>query len=466
MALSASENPVIIAADATPQSRDIQIKWTDSIRAAIFEKHVGQSFKARDMTDPEQASQSYDVTITPGDVYTAVMYNESHTTTPDPNKSLTEPRPELILSVFGLADRRLELIADAKIESKGGTFVVFKVSTSAPTSALVQVGETVPVTDIVGLPSFEAPVVLEPEAASVGALTVHTLVATPLVPGRLYIAIILVSDKSGRWDFREIAFNTNKRRVSGTIDSIFIVNCGDPSIGEAQFWVDVHETGTSGADKVFRQFSLGNDEFNIINSQTIPLPRHRAACPGRLRLGRRKLRLRSTRRSISMSTALNMMAPGLTSALAPLLLQGYFNSRPGRARKQCRAKAKLSPRKIRPAARPPSNSASRSPGAWITSSVAGLSRELPGAADQLTPQGRLPSEQEAARDGLQPESGQAHIGAVARGRGERQPLRTLDDFLGDDWLTRSLCLVRTRTLKDSLAKELLSSGPAPRMDQR
>jgi hypothetical protein len=281
MALSASKNPVIIKADATPQSQIIQINWTDYFAVAIFERHVGQAFTERDIPNDVQANKSYDVTITPGDVYTAVMYDANATEPHDPNKSLKEPPPESILTVFGFSDKRLPLIADVKLESKGGTFAVFKVSTTSPTSALVQIGETTPVTDIVGMPSFEAPVMLEPQSrsigpaaqsASIGPAAVHTLEATPLVPGRLYVALILVSDPSGIWDYREITFNTNKRRVSGTIDSIFVQNSGDSSVGEAQFWVDVYETGSSRANKLIRQFSLGNDDYDVVNLQTITLP--------------------------------------------------------------------------------------------------------------------------------------------------------------------------------------------------
>jgi hypothetical protein len=274
MGLTASQNPYFVAA-GNPK---LSITWEKADEPVeIWERFSTEppvKFNIRDLAESEVQQRKIEVDLTAGEVYTAALYvqGQHH---PNPNNNLDDPPPSDLLFVPAIQDQHRNLIHMADPVSGGGTFLEAFVTTPTDAFVLMQVGTTAPVViptqtaSDVQLMQIEAPAAHD---QVVNGAT-HDLQCKPLIPGELYSVVIMAVDTDGFWDCKVTSVNTKLRQVDITIKNIHVVNDGDSlTNGEAQFWVTIFESGTAESDTVVRTFTLGNDDFEIIDNQDIPAP--------------------------------------------------------------------------------------------------------------------------------------------------------------------------------------------------
>jgi hypothetical protein len=257
--LSASPNPVVMVLpiSGTIPPGKTKISFDHDIPDVTFgEDRDGTGFHFLDLKSSEMDAKAFEVTnLMPGLVLRIGMFSGKAI----PGRTLLEQEALAIVTIFVL-DSRPKALVNQHVFKSGGTFALWSVSTDKEdTWVFMQVGASPPITDAFGILSIDEPtreVISNPTK-------MHNVEAQPLTPGQFFSAIIRVSNSAGFWQCLQVLFKTKKRKVTGEITKIIIDNCGEDSPGEAAFWIDVIEFGTSGSETVIKHISFGDDEFKI-----------------------------------------------------------------------------------------------------------------------------------------------------------------------------------------------------------
>jgi hypothetical protein len=248
-----------------------QVAWQHPGPVRIFERRNGGRFREVTLIAGQTAYTVFQLRV--GDVHTILMYDANQN--PNPDLSETEPAPAARTSILCLRDRKTTLITDSSTGA-GGTFADLTVVTASKlTKALFLVGRSAPrphvifdQLEVLGDPEFtgDSPV---PKVQHDNRLEGRP---DGLFPGHLHTAMMVVMDVDGNFDWVLRAFETKKRLVTGQIDEIHVLDPGDPTEGEAAFYVTVVELGRSGGRET-HNFSLGGGYGkDVRKDQRIPTP--------------------------------------------------------------------------------------------------------------------------------------------------------------------------------------------------
>jgi hypothetical protein len=260
-------------------SPPLKIFWDETFDVEIWEyfsKASTPRFRKRALDDDERKRRRMEVQLNKGELYHVVLYKEGDPA--NPNQTLEDPPPRAQLTVLGIVDTRRDMISMPDPIARGGTYLEGFVATRGDgmqinTNALMQAGKTAPV-EVPGPGGAPGPLRINNATAEVISIDkhFHSLECKPLVPGELYSVVILVVDESGNWDCVEDTLNTKLRQVNIAVKEIYVTNCGDSDVGEAEFRVTVEESGSSGAVHTPAAWALGNDEYEVRTGQRIAVP--------------------------------------------------------------------------------------------------------------------------------------------------------------------------------------------------
>lgn len=221
-----------------------------------------------DLTDSERRAEQIKVNVRPGDVFTYALYKAGKER-PDP--TFKDPPAEALASIYGLVETRADLITSFEIGS-GGTYIDANVRLKETATVTLEVSDAEPFEDpITKMLTF--PYFLAQDEKTLNAGRERPLEAKPLLAGNQYAVIIRAVDLKGKWQVEKASRSTKLRTVTGEVVEIVVDNCGDSENGEAQFWVEIGQSGreTDVGERLFFQ-SAGGDKFKVQTKQRIPLP--------------------------------------------------------------------------------------------------------------------------------------------------------------------------------------------------
>lgn len=153
---------------------------------------------------------------------------------PDPNAQLLA---SLTIPCLRRRPASSSLVTDGNLRF-GGTWYSRRIVTGRTRTRIVMhgVSRTPPVLDADGYPSFANPVGAPTAPVSPTPATVNAFEVTPLLPGQLYFAALVVMDGFGNWQVVQDSFVTLRRRLIIALASLHIYADGDDGSGEAAFW--------------------------------------------------------------------------------------------------------------------------------------------------------------------------------------------------------------------------------------
>lgn len=260
--LFAGPNPIVVDKEAGQTQGNSTISYKKEKPEELWEKKPGGGWSqvnvhvVTGLGDVAQLQGSYAVTLKPGLLYEAGIFEEGH------GPRTTDPIRVASLKVFCLWKKPevRDLITDQN-RASGGTWHAHQVHTSVPTNLVtIAVSRIRPTLDDNGIP-----VLVSPEGAPTVPLTTsndHFVEINPLLPGNHYFFVALVTDSFGNWDFRQEEFDTLRRRVIVEFPTIHIFNDGDPfDDGEGEFWFRLYN-GSPPQPRVIQDFHLPTQDID------------------------------------------------------------------------------------------------------------------------------------------------------------------------------------------------------------
>jgi len=244
--LSSMSSLIIVDKEGGQTNGTTTIKYEKEFDDELFERIIGKPWSSVNvhvrtgLGDVADKHGSYPITLDPGQVYEAAIYEAGH------GPLTTDPIQIAELKVFCIWKKPepRKLITDQNRNS-GGTYHRHQIATNVPTDiAFVGVSQKAPIYGSVGVPSLP-----DPEGAPSKPLTNsqnHFVEILPLLPGNHYFFVALVVDAIGNWEVLQEEFDTLRRKLTIQFTTLHIFNDGDPSdVGEGEFWFDIKEEGVN-----------------------------------------------------------------------------------------------------------------------------------------------------------------------------------------------------------------------------
>lgn len=257
--LTATPPLVLVPSTRSSEPTIISYNYT-RISVRIWERLNGSPWSRRRIDVEDAEVGSFDVHLRPGDKYEVRAYLAQALVNPNDPPTENEKQPLDSLVVRALKQFPVtNLLSELPASDIGGTYFAFKLATgSAPTYAIMQLGQEPPITDAFGPPVIPKPeLTLESEGK-----TLHQLQATPLLPGKRYFATVYVSNAQGDWQFFTLDIHTKQRTVSIQFKELVILDDSDPnSLGNnGRFRFQIYAVGDV-PRRLLKQFDFQIDDF-------------------------------------------------------------------------------------------------------------------------------------------------------------------------------------------------------------
>ena len=255
--IQASPNPIVVDNTTSPPGADgkTTIKYDKQASEELWERKPGLGWTPVPTHDDDDFSGRYEVTLRPGQSYTAGVFSPTF----GPNSK--DPRGATV-TVFAVlkkpSDRRL---IDDHSGTGGGTWLRHGVKTAVPTTLFVAgASRSQPIRDGAGIPKL-----VDPDAVAPKPLTPsvsHDVELKPVVPGHHYFLTLMVVDDAGNWEVLDVEQDSLRRKMTVEFSTIHIQNDGDrdllgaQNLGEAEFWFRVSAGDEGQARHTLKEFHL------------------------------------------------------------------------------------------------------------------------------------------------------------------------------------------------------------------
>lgn len=237
-------------------------------RLFLWERVVGEPWIPIDLTPPRILSSlsgnpevdgTFSKILKPGQVYEVVLYRYEWIDPNVVNPTGKEDNPDASVRVVALLkDPEKTTLIESQDKTVGGTWFRKVVTTTVPTTFLLQVGNIKPSTDTQGNEFFLKPLasVFDP------ANTHHDQQVDPLLPGNDLFYLARVVDDEGNWQIINDEFRTKQRKVTIDFTELHIINDGAAGDTTGEFHIWVME-----GDNTVRDYFFGDvDNFDISDS--------------------------------------------------------------------------------------------------------------------------------------------------------------------------------------------------------
>jgi hypothetical protein len=239
--IQADPNPIVVDNTITPPETtgNTTVEYKKERHEELWELKPGTSWAKVNvhtltgLGDEADFSGKYSITLSPGQIYTAGLFDPLHTpVSTDPIGTKV-----VVIAVFKKPTAR-RLISDHS-GSGGGTWLSHVIKTNKPTTLILAgASRSAAVTNTVGIPKLVDPDAVIP--GPLGPAVSHDFELKPLVPGHHYFLTAMVVDAGGNWEVLNVEQDSLKRKLTVQFPKMNVFNDGDwATTGEGDFWFEV-----------------------------------------------------------------------------------------------------------------------------------------------------------------------------------------------------------------------------------
>lgn len=215
----------------------------------------------------------FDMEVPLGQTYSVLMYDAADTVDPNDPESGPAQYPWEGESCLCLSHRTdlFEAGMPSIVRGFGGTYVTLRFTTNQnDCQCTAQIATVKPQPDRMGMPKFPGALdvgMMPATPTTPGDVTFLPLELDHLEPGTKHYVVVRAQNPLGEWDFREANFTTKKRRVTVQLQSLDVIDDGDPSAAaELQFRFVIRDGTTTIHTWPYPDPAIAGDPFVIMEN--------------------------------------------------------------------------------------------------------------------------------------------------------------------------------------------------------